>query len=409
MVALRAEQIGTHRSVPATILAIRDWIVGPGLATGTLEDLVDGAALHIRAAGVPLDRMMLSVRMLSAITIGRGYRWWHGAPMELSTYDWDERDSGLYERSPLRVAYETGEWVELWLDNTPDDRFGIVPDLKAEGIKHYICGPMPFTDGTRNAVTFASTEAGGFDARAQQILRGVLPSFALACELRALRLIMPELLGTYVGTEPASRILAGKVHRGDVTRIKSAIMFVDMRDFTKRTNALGAEGAAELLNEYYDCVIPAVGRHGGTVLKLMGDGVLAIFPDDRKDRNNPCGASACRAALAAAHDVLTATQSQITRSGTLIDAGIALHYGEAAYGNVGSGERLDFTVVGSDVNLAHRIGQLNSDLAKPLLMSRAFAMTIAESLKRVGAFPVRGFVDAVEVFELVSRHSDSVE
>jgi adenylate cyclase len=399
MIALNVEQISAHRSVPATILAIRDWIAGPGLAGGTMESLVEGAALQIRAAGVPLDRLMVSVRMLSAITIARGYRWRLGLPLEQTTYDWDERDSGLYERSPLRVAHETGETVELWLDDTPDSRFGIVADLKAEGIKHYFCMPMPFTDQSRNAMTIATTSPGGFDDRAQQVLRGMLPSLTIACELRALRLIMPELLGTYVGAEPAARIMAGKVHRGDVTRIKSAIMFVDMRDFTRRTRLLGAEGSAELLNEYYDCVIPAVTRNGGTVLKLMGDGVLAIFPDVRQDLGNACSASACRAALAASDEVLEATLAQTTRSGMLIDAGIALHYGEAAYGNVGSGDRLDFTVIGSDVNLAHRIGQLNSDLAKPLLMSRDFAKTIDTPLHRVGAFPVRGFVDDVEVFE----------
>ena len=120
-----------------------------------------------------------------------------------------------------------------------------------------------------------------------------------------------------------------------------------MREFTSLTSKLTAEETTTLLNDYYDCLLPFVEANNGEVLKLIGDGVLAIF------RVEDSKADACGAALHAAKLSLSAIASRDKRPRFKI--GIGLHLGEVAYGNVGSGMRLDYTVVGSDVNLASRI------------------------------------------------------
>ena len=81
----------------------------------------------------------------------------------------------------------------------------------------------------------------------------------------------------YVGNEPHLRILSGDVRRGEVLRIRAAILFADMRDFTVLTSHLSEEAATALVNDYYDCIVPPIDERGGEVLKFMGDGILAIF------------------------------------------------------------------------------------------------------------------------------------
>jgi adenylate cyclase len=74
-------------------------------------------------------------------------------------------------------------------------------------------------------------------------------------------------------------------------------------------------------------------------------------------------------------------------------AGIALHYGSVAHGNVGSGERLDFTVISKDVNLASRIANKCKDLDNPLLMSTPFANRVRAPVHELGAFELRGVTE----------------
>ena len=105
-----------------------------------------------------------------------------------------------------------------------------------------------------------------------------------------------NLLSTYVGREPSQLILEGQIRRGDMRTITAAIMLIDLRDFTMLTNILAPRAVIRLLNEYFDCVFPAVREHGGEILEIMGDGVLAIFRQEAARRRG----EACRAALEAA-------------------------------------------------------------------------------------------------------------
>jgi adenylate cyclase len=305
---------------------------------------------------------------------------------------WGGRDRELYEQSPYKTAHETGQWVDLVIRSIDDSRYGIIPDLRAEGITHYLVAPLELSNGERSGVTFGTHAPEGFDPRSLSILMDMYPTLANIIDQLATRLALSEVLSIYVGGEPARSILDGSVHRGQVKRIQSAIMFADLRGFTTRSKDLSAEGAAELLNAYYDCVVPAVEAHHGNVLKFMGDGVLAIFP------SRSCGAGkACETAFTAANLVLTKA-GETDWHGAPLTSRVALHFGEAAYGNVGSGDRLDFTVVGRDVNLASRIAGLGSRLDQMLLTSRDFAQNLPRPLERVGAFPVRGFDDPIEVY-----------
>lgn len=380
------------------IANIRDWVLTDGVQETDLDALIKGYAHQLLNHEVPVDRVSASIRVLQATVLAQGTHWFSYQPMRHTTWDWDERDLGLYERSPLKVAHDTGEWVAFKLADTPDSAFGIVADLREEGYTHYVAAPMAFQYGSKNTVTYATRAKEGFSARDLAILRGGQIAFAVALELRALAQIQEEVLGIYVGTDAARSILDGTVHRGQITRIRSAIMLTDMREFTRRTLSLNAEEAAELLNTYYDCVVPHIEAEGGSVLKFIGDGILAIFPDE--DLGG--AGAACGRALNAARQTLqgiTRRNSEISGSEQGFTIGVALHYGRAAYGNVGSGERLDFTVIGRDVNLTSRVQQLNSELRKPLLASAEFAKTSGEDMDSAGKHAVPGYEEGIEVFE----------
>src|SRR5689334_8169253 len=102
------------------------------------------------------------------------------------------------------------------------------------------------------------------------------------------------MLNTYIGNDPEKRILSGHVRRGDVETLEAALMFCDMQGFTELSNRLSGERVLEVLNIYFDQVVPPISHCGGEVLKFMGDGLLAFFRDE-------AGAGqSCAAALQAA-------------------------------------------------------------------------------------------------------------
>jgi adenylate cyclase len=255
--------------------------------------------------------------------------------------------------------------------------------------------PIRFTNGAENGISFATRSPEGFGERGLSILRLVMPSFALVTELRATSNRLDEVLRIYVGDDPHRAILSGAIQRGQVTRIRSAILFADMRDYTRISSTLSPESAVELLNNYFDCLVPPIEDEGGEVLKYLGDGLLAIVRDQGDDTGG-----APQSALTAATKALRRVQAanDEARFPVPIRVGIALHHGDAAYGNVGSGQRLDFTVIGRDVNLASRIADLNKRLGEPLLMSKPFVDHLWGNPFPLGSHAVQGFEEAIEVF-----------
>ena len=156
-----------------------------------------------------------------------------------------------------------------------------------------------------------------------------------------------------------------------------------------------------LLNDYADAVITSVQQAGGDVLKLIGDGTLAIFHAD-----DP--AKACAKALKAEAEMrrrvreLNDRRSGEGRATTLVYVG--LHIGEVLFGNIGSIDRLDFTVVGPAVNETSRIASMCRSVDRPVLVSSAFAEALPAYKRRdlvsVGRFALRGVGKAQDLFTL---------
>ena len=367
--------------------ALIGWLLGDARAIPDPNDILTGLCERLNDADFPVDRATSAIQVLQSETLGVARVWDRDTGARVLTLDYSRDAEQVLAATPFRAAHDLGEWVNLWLPDTPDTAFAIVPELKADGFLHYVCVPVKFINGMENAFSFATKNAEGFTAQDLALLEMIMPALGALMEILALGRILNEVVRLYVGDEPRQRILAGDVHRGEVTRIRSAILFADMRGFTSLSMDMPAEGVTELLNRYYDCVVPHVEDAGGEVLKFIGDGILAIF------RSEAEGEGTCIGALEAARASLQAVDEnrQAGASAPAFDAGIALHLGEAAYGNVGSGQRLDFTVIGRDINIASRIADLCGNLGERLLVSGEFVQGSGDTgFRELGAFELKG-------------------
>ena len=386
----------------AACLGLIAWTTNEARFSNNANEMLDSFCERILQAGIPIDRVSVVVRVLHS-EIGSIARYWEsGRPARTVPFPYSSEPTAGYLNSPFRQAYETRKWVRFNPQTAPDDLFGIVPELKAGGYTDYICIPIFFCNGMSNAITLATRAPGGFSEEDISCLNLTITAFGNLLEIMALYRMQREVLSYYVGREPQKLILEGAVRRGEVTRIRAAILFVDMRGYTALSAGRSAEEVTDLLNRYYDCVVPAVESVEGEVVKFIGDGVLALVRAGAGTANE-----ACHAAL----DAVDKIALNVARANEEIDqprfsVGVALHSGSVAYGNVGSGTRLDFTVVGHDVNMASRIAELCGTLDKPLLLSRQFAERLGDRPTRyLGAYPLKGMPGLQEIYELDGDHA----
>jgi adenylate cyclase len=163
----------------------------------------------------------------------------------------------------------------------------------------------------------------------------------------------------------------------------------------------------ELLNEYFDCQVPTILKHGGEVLKFMGDGLLAIFPIE----SDSGPGEVCERALAAAYEArgnVAALNQPIRTEIGAVRFGLALHIGKVLYGNIGGGNRLDFTCIGPAVNLAARLEKLAGKLGRVIVASDEFASHRRADFQPLGKFPLVGFASELNVFGASDEASSPV-
>jgi adenylate cyclase len=286
-----------------------------------------------------------------------------------------------------------------------ENDFPIFSELRAEGMTDYVAIANRFAAGgiigDMDCVysSWAADAPQGFtDTDVADLIR-LIPLLALALKSASLARVAETLVETYLGRDAGRRVLQGRIDRGRADRIEAVLWFSDLRNYTKISDA-APEQVIPLLNDYADALVSAIHGQGGDVLKLMGDGILAIFTGGDRGR-------ACQAALAAASGALCAIAAVNLRRAVdhlpTTDMYLGLHVGEVFYGNIGSKDRLDFTVVGPAVNEVSRIAGLCRSVDQPLLISSAFASALGEakkSLVSVGRYALRGVARPQDLFTL---------
>jgi adenylate cyclase len=369
------------------LLTIIEWLSGDECHAVDDAGLVSALGRKLLALGLPLDRMTLHLTTLHPELVGRTLAWAPGDPIEIH-----ERDRGdwiLFAGTPIGRVMQSREPLVLSATKDDSDRWQNIDIFAGRSLKQLMIAPLRNADGPVSVVAFATRRATGFTLSEQQVLERILPALRTACELRVLRQAELSLLDTYVGPMTAQRILAGRIRRGEVETIEAALLLCDLRGFTELSNSLEASAVLEILNRYFEMVVPAITTNGGEVLKFMGDAVLAFFPGH-------CAGASCDAALRSALEILD-DLSRASLQGVEMNAGIALHYGSVSYGNIGSGRRLDFTLIGPDVNMVSRIQGKCSDLKVSLLMSDLFSKAVDAESVSAGRHHLKGFRKAVEL------------
>src|SRR5262249_723985 len=181
----------------------------------------------------------------------------------------------------------------------------------------------------------------------------------------------------------------------------------DMCGFTSLADRLPPQTLVELLNEYFDCQVPGILKHGGEVLKFMGDGLLAIFPI--KSDSDP--GEVCARALAAAYEArgnVAALNRPVRIEIGVVRFGLALHIGKVLYGNIGGGNRRDFTCIGAAVNLGARLEKVAAQLGRVIVASDEFARHCGADFQALGKFPLAGFASEQNVFGASDEASSPV-
>jgi adenylate cyclase len=344
----------------------------------------------------------LFVLTLHPQIMGQRFLWTLGTAVAVTSGSFDDFQAEDFRNSPVRRVIDTGMVLRRRLaDKRCPMDFATVGELREQGVTDYLALPLFFTDGTVHGATFATRQPGGFSDAQITHLESLAAPLSRVAENYTLRRTASTLLDTYVGNQAGSRILAGQIRRGHADIIDAAIWLSDMRGFTKLADRVPPQTLLDLLNRYFDCQVPSIVARGGEVLKFMGDGLLAIFsmaPDSKNARE------ICNAALAAAREARAAVASSFVaseeRGSYGVRFGLALHLGQVMYGNIGSGNRLDFTCVGPAVNLAARIEKLTGKLQRTVLASDEFARQCPSEFVPVGEFDLAGFATARAVFGL---------
>jgi adenylate cyclase len=386
------------------VRAIADWLIDGARSSSVATDLLADLCERLTAAGIPLWRTGLFVRTLHPDIFGRNFIWRPGEAVTIGQVDFDIQESLEFKASPLAIVFHETREVRCRVDDAESQKYPFIHDMRAEGVTDYLAMPLLFIDGSVHASSSWTTkQPGGFTDGQLTALKSIVPPLTRLIEVISLRRTATMLLDTYVGTRAGERILGGQIRRGHTETMDAAIWLSDLRGFTALSDRLPAETVVEILNHYFDCQVAAIRAHGGEVLKFMGDGLLAVFPIAARDGRIQ---QVCSRVLEAARESRTSVHALQYPHGEAIERfrfGVALHVGKVLYGNIGGGNRLDFTCIGPAVNLAARLEKIAGRLHRTVVASEGFAGICAGGWEDLGEFPIAGFAKAERVYGLLDE------
>jgi class 3 adenylate cyclase len=341
------------------------WLVDEAGASSDPERFLAALGGRLSADGLPLAGGALTLAVPHPIIARRTWLWRAGTGAVIEALGF--------------AGGPSGEAAQGWLAGLGpivEERIGPAPD-----------GPVLGWAGCR---PFDAAEAG----RLREAARfAAAPLAALAA-----RTALATLLEAYLGRRSAAQVQAGALGRGSGETIRAALLCADLRDFTALSEATQPSVMIAALDAWFDRVAGAVHAFGGEVLKFMGDGVLAIFP--AAGRPGEACAAALRAAAAARAGMAHLDATRQAQGLPSLPFGMALHFGEMLWGNIGAADRLDFTAIGPAVNLVSRLEGLCKPLGQTVLVSGAVAAETPTPLIPLGEHRLRGIAAPCPVFAL---------
>src|SRR5690349_2213666 len=392
-------------------LNLINWLVGQSLTGLPDNDLLRGFCERCCAEGLDVSRGLVAIDTLHPIFEGRGVRWNDAQTNEADSFEYGPTNEGEaaenWRRSVFFHMLENGhDEIRLDLADRGKD-FSMIGELVDQGHRHFVGFVHRFGDagtlGEMDAVYtyFTTRRPAGFADQQLAALRDLVPVLGLAIKSAAHVDIARTLGRVYLGRETAEQVLRGRITRGVTEKINAVLWFSDVRGSTKIAESIAPAEIIPFLNDYAESSINAIHEAGGEVLKLIGDGVLAMFTAEDM-------AAARRAALRAEHrfrkNMKALNERRAAAGRPTTSAYLGLHVGEVFYGNIGSDDRLDFTVVGPAVNEVCRIASMCSSVDREFLVSSEFRAGLDSAGRRymvsTGRYALRGIGRAQDLYTL---------
>jgi adenylate cyclase len=315
---------------------------------------------------------------------------------------------GMGPPVPRSIATKTvEERVAVLIENAPDDSRFAGGSVFLQSVKSALCAPLLGRLGTVLGIIYLDNQAAthSFSEEDLSFLTAFSGIVAVAIENSQLiervrreavvlsnfqRYFAPDLARQIAGAE-------GEVQLGGAKR-DVVVLFSDIRGFTPLSERMSPDEIASLLTEYFSEMVDVVFEHGGTLDKFIGDAVMALWgaPLARLDAAD----QAVRAAVAMQRriDWLNAEWSRQGRQ--TIAVGIGINAGEVFAGNIGSDQRLEYTVIGDPVNTASRLCSRAG--AGEILLSEVLyrRLTNPPQVRALEPIPLKGKARAVPVFSI---------
>lgn len=411
--------------------AVAVWLTSMESRVLPAERLLSGVCERLVDRGVPLWRVVTSLRPKHPDVFARNFRWHIGEGCMVESRSHGLIETPAFQDSPVKAIFEGAGAIRCKLTGPDADlRYPVCRELAAEGATDYLVCPVELAF-ERTFLSWCTKAEGGFTDEHLWEIGAITEPLALRLALENERYTTRCLLEVYLGRNAAQRVLSGSFKRGGGEAIECAIWFCDMRGFTEMADRMPASEVVRTLDRFFETVAGPIEAHGGEILKFIGDAVLAIFPlstdaarfpslrppeaapDPRRSERPPAprvhtsAAEICAGALDAARAALEALDElNEDRRDRPIGLGIALHTGEVMYGNIGARDRLDFTVIGAAVNEVTRVESMCKPLGARLLLTRAFVRTWGGSATSVGKHALKGVSEPQELFTLDNEARD---
>lgn len=379
---------------------IVDWLLGEAPTLPSCRHMLQGLIERLNAEGMQLHRAVLGVAVLHPELLAKTYTWERGGSYVTET----EIHHGIettdqYLDSPFRLINEGDPFVRQRLTGADAKiTYPVLEEQRDAGSTDYIAIGMPRSDGNVYRSSWTTDRAGGFtDAEIDRLLslRTVL---GVIVELQSRAEMTKSVLNLYLGGEAGRRVYAGDIKRGDGQTIHSVLWMCDLRGFTSLSDRIPLNDLIAVLNDYFEAVTGPIHASGGEVLKFIGDAVLGIFRiEDKTEIAEICERALSAAELAVANMHILNRRRRRAEKDPL-NFSIALHVGDAMYGNVGAHNRLDFTVIGPAVNLCARLEALAGSLGEKIICSSEFAAVSNVEMRSVGTHELKNVEAATEAF-----------
>ncbi len=382
---------------------LNHWLISDGRLLGDERLIVKGYCEGLTALGVPLARARIAQNYSNPLLSAWGIIW---TPEETRRYTVPTTvlSTSAWQGSPFEyVVTQRRPLRKRLTDLDVQAEHPVYAELAEAGATDFLAIPLEHGNGSVQGTSFTSNADVGFSDSHIRYIEDTRYALAAALEPIAMRQSQKSLLQTYLGHGPAEEIDQGHIKRNEHRTVCAAILFADLRGFTEKASSWSESDLLCMMGEYFEMAVSPIQDNGGDVLKFMGDGILAVFNVDDD------AAASCRSAVQAAEQALANLRdyndAAVEKKKEPIKFVVGIDFGRVTFGNIGSPDRLDFTVVGQAVNVASRVQDLCKKLDEKILVTQSVAEHMTRKIQSAGYHSVRGLPEEIEVFKTREKRS----